>query len=190
MNGWTAKQGEAVTMKTTKQLWMNRLAIGATVVALPLAVMAHGPVWSEAPEACAPAAPLQGGPMMLPPGMFPDASSSFMPLPPFLHEIELTETQQDKLFELMLVQVPTVRVKIKEAFKAIDELCNLAASDHFDAVKARALAETHAKALAQLALMHAELDAKVRALLTPEQRKLVDDARAKVESRHVFFKRS
>jgi hypothetical protein len=48
------------------------------------------------------------------------------------------------------------------------------------------VAQTHAKALSQVILMHAEIDAKVRMLLTPTQRKIFDDMRKQDEPRHQF----
>jgi len=111
-------------------------------------------------------APAHGGPLMPPPG-----------IPPFL-----SDAQQDKLFELTLAQASVERARNKEAFKAMDELRRLAATDSFDAEKARALADTYAQAQGQLALLHAEMDAKLHALLTPEQRRQIDDARSKAEA--------
>ena len=171
-------------MNITRHLWMKRLATGAAAIALPLAVMAHGPA-ADAAEGCMAAPHAGSATMSMPPhGMFPDGPPpGAMATPPFLHGLELTEAQQDKLFALMHEQAPAEREQMKAAFKAMDELRRLAASDRFDADKARSLAATHAQAMAQLALMHAELDAMVRALLTPEQRKQLDDARAKSEPR-------
>jgi Spy/CpxP family protein refolding chaperone len=76
---------------------------------------------------------------------------------------------------------PSVREKLKTASKAMEELRRMAGDDHFNADKARTLAETNAKAMAQVILMHAELDAKLRMLLTPEQRKQFDDAHSKMK---------
>lgn len=171
-------------MKTIQHCWMKRLATGAAVIALPLAVMAHGPM-ADAPQNCPPT-PHPGRPMALPPlGMLPEGPPPGA-MPPYLRRLELTEAQQDKLFSLMHQQAPNEREQLKAAFKAMEELRRLSASDRFDVRQARALAEAQAQALAQVALMHAELDANVRALLTPEQRKELDDARTKPESRRDF----
>jgi len=155
-------------MTTRKYLWLKHLAIGAAAVALPLAAMADGPL---PPEPCPPMAPAHGGPLMPPPG-----------IPPFLRQVELSDAQQDKLFELTLAQASVERARNKEAFKAMDELRRLAATDSFDAEKARALADTYGQAQGQLALLHAEMDAKLHALLTPEQRRQIDDARSGAEA--------
>jgi Spy/CpxP family protein refolding chaperone len=172
-------------MKTIRHLWTKRLATAAAAMVLPLAAMAHG-MAGDVPENCPPM-PHVGATVALPPhGLFPEPPPpGVMPMPPWLRGIELTEAQQDKLFALMHEQAPMEREQIKIAFKAMEELRRLA-SDRFDAGKARVLADTHALAIAQLTLMHAEMDAKVRALLTPQQRKQLDDARAKAESRRTI----
>ncbi len=172
-------------MKAAERPWVLRLAIGAAVVAIPSAAMAREPATPDPLETCA-ALPPRGMPPMPPSGRFPDLPPpdapppGFMPPLPSLRGIKLTEAQEDKLFDLIMAQAPMERAKAKEAFKALDELRRLADGDRFDREKARQLAETHAQAMAQLALMHAELDAKVRALLTPEQRKQADEARARI----------
>jgi periplasmic protein CpxP/Spy len=181
-------------MKTTRHPWMTRLAAAAVAISLPLSAMAHGPAaqpgtMAQGPHGGSMMPPPPGGPMMPPPhGMFPGGAPGLAP-PPMLHGVELTEPQQDKLFELMLAQAPAERARAKEAVKALNELRRLATLDRFDADRARSLAEAHGMALAQLALMRAELDAKLRALLTPEQRKRLDEARARADSYPGAFKR-
>jgi len=173
-------------MKTDQSNWIKYLAAAAATIALPLAVMAHEPA-GDARENCQRLPPAASPMALPPPGIHPAGMPPAMP--PYLHDIELTEAQQDRLFALMHEQAPLEREKMKAAFKAMEELHRLAESDHFDVAKARLLAETHAQALGQMVMMHVELDAKVRAFLTPEQRKQLDEARAKAESRH-GFKRS
>jgi len=58
----------------------------------------------------------------------------------------------------------------------MDDLRKLAAADAFDPVKARELAAAHSQAMADLLVMRAETEAKVRALLTTEQRSRIDAA--------------
>ena len=172
-------------MNTNRYQWMKLLASSAAVIALPIVVMARGPA-GDVPKGCPPM-PHLGRAVALPsPGMFPE----FPPpgaMPRFLRGLALTEAQDDKLFSLMHAGMPRVRELLRVASNAMEELRGLAAADTFDAEKARLLAETQAKAMAQVALMHAELDVKVRALLTPEQRKQLDDARIRAES-HPNFK--
>lgn len=165
-------------MNTTHRC-LRRIAAGATTIAVPLAVMAHGPT-GNLPEICPPV-PHAASPLPMPPvGMLPGAPSLDM-VPRFMHGLKLTEEQHDKIFALMYEQIPSVREKLKAASKAREELQRMAGTDHFDADRARALAETNAQAIAQVMLKHAERDAKLRMLLTPEQRKQSDDARSETE---------
>ncbi len=187
------------TAKTTEHIWLQRLATTASVIAVPLAVMTHGPVLAaaDAVETCAPPVPFGRRMMLPPPGLMSDAQPrGVIPPPdgasrfPLLHDTRLTAEQRGKLFALMHAQAPFQRAKGQEAAKALDDLQRLATPDRFDAEKARALADTYARSLAELVLMHVELGAKMRAILTPEQRKQLDDARVKAESHRVAFKRS
>lgn len=173
-------------MKNPQRLWMKHLVAGAAAIALPLTAMAHG-LMGDTPETCPPMRHA-GSPMAPPPhGMFPGTPApGVMPASPYLRGLELTEAQQDNLFALTHEQAPNERKQLKTAFKAMEELRRLASSDAFDADKARVFAETHALALAKVALMHAEFDARVRALLTLEQRKLLDDARTRDEPRRTI----
>lgn len=158
------------------QRWVKHIAATIAVIALPLTVMAQDAA-SGAPESCPPI-PHAGSPMALPPFfMFPEAPL-FGVMPPFLRDLKLTEAQQDELFTLMHEQIPKVREQMKAAAKPVEELRRQTSTGQFDADKARVLAEAHGRAVAQMTLIHAELDAKLHALLTPEQRKQFDDARS------------
>lgn len=104
-------------------------------------------------------------------------------LPPFLRGLDLTEVQRDKIFELHHAQQPRERELMKAVRSSRDALHALRSTEGFDARQARQLADSHGKAIAELALLHAETGAKVRALLTPEQRKEMDERREKFERR-------
>ena len=136
-------------MKASKMLWFKRIVIGAAVAALPQVLLAR------APDAAPP-----------PPGMLHGL--------PLLQGVDLSETQQDTLFELVHAQIPVQRALEKKAVKALDELHRLSASEQFNAKQARALAEAYAQAQAQLTFNQAELESKLRALLTAEQRQQLD----------------
>ena len=166
-------------MKVIQQL-LKHIAASIAVIALPLSVMAQGAA-SGAPENCPPI-PHAGNPTALPPfAMFPEVPPFGM-TPPFLRDLKLTEAQQDKLFALMHEQIPKMREQMKAAFKPVEELRRQACMGLFDPEKARTLAEAHGRAAAQMTLIHAELDAKVHALLTPEQRQQLDAPRPMAES--------
>jgi len=97
------------------------------------------------------------------------------PLPPHLHGLPLSEAQQDKIFSLIHAQAPKLREQAKTARKSREELHALARSAAFDDGKAKALAEIGAKANAESALILARLDQQTMKLLTPEQRKQLDE---------------
>ena len=162
-------------MKASKTLWLKRIVIGAAVAALPQVLLARGPDDVPPPHPLYPpdfveygAAP-QGRPGPEAPGMMPGL--------PMLHGVELSEAQQDKVFDLVHAQIPVQRTLERKAAKALDELHRLGTSERFDTRQARALAETYAQAQAQLSFNQAELDSKLRALLTPEQRQQLDAPR-------------
>ena len=160
-------------MKASQRLWIKRIVIGAAVAALPQVLLARGPNADEAPP-CPPDFVERGGAAQFPPGM-PGNGPLGQPGRPFpLHGVDLTEPQQDAVFDLVHAQLPAQRTLEKKAAKALDELYRLGASDRFNAKQARALAETYAQAQAQLTFNQAELDSKLRALLTPEQRQQLD----------------
>lgn len=101
-------------------------------------------------------------------------------LPPFLRGIELSETQQDKVFAATYAQAPELREQEKIAFKAGEQLRALAASSAYDDAKAGVLANTAAQAMAKISLLQARLEQQLLAVLTPEQRLLAqqrDDGR-------------
>ena len=92
-------------------------------------------------------------------------------LPPFLHGIELSEAQQDKVFAATYAQAPLLREQQKIAYKAHAQLRELAASSAYDDARASALANTAAQAMAKISLQQARLEQQLLAVLTPEQRK-------------------
>ena len=104
-------------------------------------------------------------------------------LPPFLRGLDLSDAQRDKIFELQHAMQPRQRELMKAVHSSRDALHDLAHGDGFDAKQARQLADQHARAVSELALLHAETGAKLRALLTPEQRKQADEQRSRFERR-------
>ncbi|MGK5026257.1 Spy/CpxP family protein refolding chaperone [Janthinobacterium sp. RB2R34] len=91
-------------------------------------------------------------------------------LPPFLRGVQLSEAQQDKVFAATYAQAPLLREQQKIAFKAHEQLRELASSNHYDDAKAVALANGAAQAMAKISLQHARLEQQLLAVLTPEQR--------------------
>ncbi len=95
-------------------------------------------------------------------------------LPPHLQQLDLSEAQQDKIFALGHEQIPLVREQMKVADKAREAMHQLALVQPFDKARAQSLAQTQADAMAKVAVMHAEMEAAVRSLLTPEQLEKLD----------------
>jgi hypothetical protein len=69
------------------------------------------------------------------------------------------------------------RRKIKRtAFLALTELQQLAIDEEFDPTRAKQLAEIYGMALAKLTLMNIHLASKLRTILSPSQRKTLEDS--------------
>jgi protein CpxP len=100
-----------------------------------------------------------------------------------LHGLDLTDAQRDQIFQIHYAQMPEMRAQRNAARAARKELRDLALAPQYDAAKAKAAADAYAKASAQIALMRAESTSKVLAVLTPEQRKQLDERRAQWQAR-------
>jgi Spy/CpxP family protein refolding chaperone len=103
-------------------------------------------------------------------------------MPPFLRGLDLTEAQRDRIFEITHAQAPLMRQKFKEARTAHEALRDLAISAQYEDGRARVLAAEDAKAGADLALMRVRSEHEIFALLTPEQRKTVQEMKARFEA--------
>ncbi|MES2129819.1 MAG: periplasmic heavy metal sensor [Pseudomonadota bacterium] len=115
------------------------------------------------------AVPLSGSAQMMPPP--PEHMQQHGgPGAPFLHGVELSEAQQDKVFAIMHARAPQQHENDKAMHKAQEALRALAASDSFDDAKAGAAAQSLGQAAAANALLRARTDAQIMALLSPEQR--------------------
>jgi Spy/CpxP family protein refolding chaperone len=158
------------------------LAAGAAVIIFPLSSLAHGPQ-AEGLRGCQAGLPHEKG--AIPPQPHRTAlgfaAAGPMNAPLFLHGVDLTEAQRDKLFELRHTQEPILREKTKAAAKAQLELRYQAHMESFDGARARSLADAHGKALADIAMMHAQFASQALAMLTPEQRKQLDERLARME---------
>lgn len=105
------------------------------------------------------------------------------PLPPFLHGIELTEAQRDSIFSILHADAPVVREKMKAVHKAHEALHALTMSGKYDEARAEELAETIADNMAVLSLLRSRSESRIYALLTPEQRKRIGEAKDKAGPR-------
>lgn len=143
----------------------------AGLLAAPLFALAHG---AGGGEACAQGGMHQGG-MHAGQGMGGGHAGGGMRGMGPLRGLDLTQEQKDQVFTLMHGQMPVQRAKAQELHQAMDELRRLSAAERFDADKARALADKVGKLQAEKTLLRADMDAKLRAVLTPEQRKQLDE---------------
>ncbi|MBY0241747.1 MAG: periplasmic heavy metal sensor [Burkholderiaceae bacterium] len=103
--------------------------------------------------------------------------------PPFLHGLDLTEAQQDKVFAILHSQAPYVREQDKALHKARETLHALASAAPYDDAKAAAQAQVVAQAMANLELARVRTEQKLLAVLTAEQRKQVEQRLATMPQR-------
>jgi len=87
-----------------------------------------------------------------------------------MHRLNLSEAQQDKLFNIRHAAEPQQREHMKAIRKAREALGELARADRFDDARATALSRELGQAVAAEALLHARTEAQALAVLTPEQR--------------------
>jgi len=115
--------------------------------------------------------PMQHG-MIPPPENMPPMGMQ-PPLP--LDELNLSESQQKQIDNLMQAQMKVIIEKRQLIRKTLLALHEVSAANDFEAVKAKSLADAHGKAVGELAFLHAEMQAKVAAVLTQAQRKQMHD---------------
>jgi periplasmic protein CpxP/Spy len=145
----------------------------AAVMALPLLARAEEGLPPEGDQV-----PMAGPRGEGPRGQFPGGRFGGPGLP-FLHGLELSESQEDKLFQLMHNQAPYLRDQQRAHDKAMRALHEMRDAEKFDDAAAAKLAQAAAQAEANLALAHIRSHQKVLALLTPEQRKQLDERKAR-----------
>ncbi|HYD81269.1 MAG TPA: Spy/CpxP family protein refolding chaperone [Paucimonas sp.] len=102
-------------------------------------------------------------------------------MPPYLRGIDLTEAQRDKIFDILHSQAPQMRDRAKAVGKARKDLHALAMSSDYDEAKAKSLADALSRATAEMTLMRVRADRQIYALLTPEQRKRIDERKKRAE---------
>lgn len=94
---------------------------------------------------------------------------------PFMHGIELTEAQQDKIFAIHYAQEPVERDQHKIVEKSHEALHQMMESGKYDDAKAVALVQAATQAEAALMLAHLRTEQQLLAVLTPEQRKQMEE---------------
>lgn len=163
-------------MDLSRRILMRFMIASSIALSLPLAAIADGPGKPGGPPGLAGRSgpgDARGGP--------PCTGESGDLVPPFLHGIVLSEAQRDKIFGILYAQTPSLRDKEKELRKTAIALRELALSAQYDEAKARPLAEANAKASADIALLRARSTSAIYQLLTPEQRKTLEERKATME---------
>lgn len=89
-------------------------------------------------------------------------------------ELNLSESQHDKVFSIKQAQAQTLYDQDKIVRNAYVDLHELAISEQYDEGKAKAISETLAKARATIAFIHAQEEHGIYAVLTTEQRHLLN----------------
>lgn len=88
-----------------------------------------------------------------------------------LHRLDLSEAQQDKIFDIMHAQAPAMRDQMKVLRKAETELKTLKTAPDYSEAKAKTLIDSIASQRAAMDLSRLQAERKVMDVLTPEQRK-------------------
>ncbi len=84
--------------------------------------------------------------------------------------LNLTQDQQDKIFTIVHEQAPAKYAQHKQQRETMEALRTLAQADKFDEAKAQQLADQLGKLEKEKTLSRIKTEAKINALLTPEQR--------------------
>ena len=102
--------------------------------------------------------------------------------PGFLHGLDLSETQQDRVFAILHAQVPQRRELEKAERRAHDALHALAGTE-LDQARAAGVAQAFGQAIADQELLQLRTDAQLMAVLTPAQRAQLEQRRERREGR-------
>ena len=183
-------------MKSPRALMRSCLLAAGLLLTYPLASLAapegdsNGPCSRPEPHAFGappPGAPGPGaefGPGMGPhmgfgPGPGPGMGPGFDAPPPFLAGLHLTDEQQDKVFAIVYAAEPAIHEQTKALRKAHEALHELNQADQFDESKVKSFAEAAAKAESQLTVLRMRTEHQIFALLTPDQKKQLEEHRQK-----------
>jgi Spy/CpxP family protein refolding chaperone len=96
-------------------------------------------------------------------------------VPPYLVALNLSEAQQDKVFELMHSQMPKARQAEKQRHQLMGELQKLSNASSYDEAKVKQISEKLAIIEKEGVLNRATTNHQVYQILTPEQRKQLDE---------------
>src|ERR1700688_4100551 len=161
--------------------WPRILLVGAVLASPLIAFAAPPPAGSGDDGHGAPReidCHARRGPMPGPGfGGFPGGVRAWDAPPPYLAGLTLTEEQQDKVFGILYAAAPAIREQAKALRKGPERLGELTPTAQNQETRAKALADTSAKADSQLVLLRARAERDIYLLLTPEQRMRMLDRR-------------
>jgi Spy/CpxP family protein refolding chaperone len=149
-----------LTMKITRH------RVAAALLAACFASSAFAAGEADAPPPAGPHGVKGHGPGMPGPEMPFDGMHGGM----MMHRLNLSDAQQDKLFNIRHAAEPEQREHMKAIRKAHEALAELGRADRFDDAKAAALSRELGQAVAAQALLQARTEAQTLAVLTPDQR--------------------
>ena len=132
------------------KLSLKRFLIAAAIsLVLPLAALGVG----QRGDRCGVGPAMDGGKMS-----------------PYLRQLDLSEAQRDRVFEIMHGQAPAMREKVKAVRSAEESLRKLVVSTEYTEPKVRELSDGAARATADLTLARAKVEHQIYEMLTVEQR--------------------
>ena len=92
-----------------------------------------------------------------------------------LSRLDLSEAQQDQIFELMHNQAPTMRKQMKALKKVEMELQALKKSPDYSEAKAKELIVSKTQQRADMEMSRLQVERKIMDILTPEQRQKLSE---------------
>ncbi len=98
-------------------------------------------------------------------------------MPPYLQGLQLTPAQDDQIFALTYPQIPAMRDEHKQRMQLMDDLRAVSQADKFDEAKVQQIANKMSALEKEKIVTRARNDAKIFAILTPEQRVKARDAK-------------
>ncbi len=154
-------------MKTPFQITSKRfLAVSALALAVPLSALA----FQGGKGGCDARDGMRG--VSMNPGQMMHGGGMAMR---GLHRLNLSDAQDDKIFEIMHAQAPKMREQMKSLRKSEDELRALKAAPDFSETKAKQLVDRIAAQRADMEMARLQTERQIMGLLTPEQQKQLAD---------------
>jgi len=144
------------------------LAISTLAIALPFSALSHAePGHSDASKDCGRHDAKRGHGFH---GIKHGGNWGEPGVPHYFKALNLTQDQQDKIFAITHEQAPVKYTQHKQHREALEALRTLAQADKFDEAKAQQLADQLGKLEKEKVLSRLKTEAKINAVLTPEQR--------------------